>query len=309
MPALIESMYSVRETPWHGLGTIVQEAPTSADALHLAGLDWHVEGKPVFTDSGIEIPGYKANTRSSDNSILGIVSDKYKVVQNDEAFAFTDALLGEGVTYETAGSLRNGKTIWLLANMPRIKILGDDIDPYLCFTNNHEGTGAVRVVMTPIRVVCNNSLNLALSNASRSWSTKHMGSMSAKLKEAEETLGLANMYMKALGEEVDKLAHKKLTNDQIKEIIEDLFPINDDDTDRVKKNMQEMRDGLYMCYLAPDIQQYLNTAYGLVNAASDFATHRQPQRNTESYKENNFNRVINGHAIIDQVYSKVCAVA
>lgn len=309
MSANVETMFSVRETPWNGLGTIVQDAPTSADAIHLAGLDWKVESKPVFTDSGIEIPGYRANVRDKDSSVLGIVSDKYKIVQNEEAFAFTDALLGMGVTYESAGSLRDGKTIWLLAKMERQKILDDEVDPFLCFTNNHEGTGAVRVCQTPVRVVCQNTLNLALNTAKRSWSTKHMGDMAAKVREAEETLGLANAYMKALGENADMLAHKKLTDEQVVEIINELFPINDDDTDRVKKNMTEMRDGLYACYLAPDIAKYLNTAYGLVNAASDFATHKQPQRNTENYRENNFYRVLNGHAIIDNVYSKVLNVA
>lgn len=314
MPANVESIFYVsneennRFVPWHGLGTSVEEAPTSNDAIKLAGLDWRVESKPIYAEGNIEIPGYRANTRDKDNKILGIVSDRYQIVQNEDAFAFTDALLGMGCKYESAGSLRDGKTIYLLAQMPKVKILGDDVDPFLCFTNNHEGTGAVRVCMTPIRVVCQNTLNLALNTAKRSWSTKHMGDMVAKVREAEETLGLANKYMQMLGEEADKLACKKVTNEQVQEIINDLFPINDDDTDRVKRNMQEMRDGFYVCYMAPDIQQYMGTAYGLVNAASDFATHKEPKRNTETYRENNFYRTLNGNAIIDQVFAKVSSI-
>ena len=120
MAANVETMFSVRQIPWHGLGTIVEEAPTSADALHLAGLDWEVVQNPVFTGDGFEIPNYKANVRNSDNSVLGIVTDRYKIVQNSEAFAFTDSIIDSGeVLYETAGSLRNGKTIWLLARMPK----------------------------------------------------------------------------------------------------------------------------------------------------------------------------------------------
>ena len=115
MAANVETMMYVREKPWHGLGTMVMEAPTSADALRLAGLDWTVDQTPVYTDAGIEITGYKANRRNSDNAILGIVSDRYKIVQNTEAFEFTDALIGETengvVKYETAGSLCGGKRV------------------------------------------------------------------------------------------------------------------------------------------------------------------------------------------------------
>ena len=189
----VENMMYVREKPWHSLGVRVEEAPTSAEAIKLAGLDWTVEGRPIFTDSGIQIPGYVANTRSSDNSVLGVVSEKYQIVQNADAFAFTDALIGEDCRYETAGSLKNGKSVWMLAKLPRTKLLDDDVDQYLCFNNSHNGMGAVRVFSTPVRVVCNNTLNIALSQASRFWSCKHMGKMEDKLAEASHTLRLANI--------------------------------------------------------------------------------------------------------------------
>ena len=104
MAAEVETMFSVRVKPWHGIGTIVEECPNSEIALHLAGLDWKVEQKDVCTFDGTLIPGYKANVRDFDQSILGVVSDRYQVVQNEEAFAFTDELLDSGVQYETAGS-------------------------------------------------------------------------------------------------------------------------------------------------------------------------------------------------------------
>ena len=118
MAANVETMFSVREKPWHGLGTIVAEAPDSGAALELAGLDWNVIQKSIVTADGTEIDGFKANVRDSDNSVLGIVTDRYKVVQNREAFAFTDALLGEGVKYETAGALQGGRRTWMLARLP-----------------------------------------------------------------------------------------------------------------------------------------------------------------------------------------------
>ena len=158
MPALVETMFSVRETPWHELGTIVNDAPTSEYALRLTGLDWNVVQDDVFTNSGERISGYKANIRDTDRKILGVVSDRYKVVQNTDAFSFTDELLGQGVRYETAGSLQDGRRVWLLARMPKEYIGGsDEICPYLVFSNSHDGTGAVKVAITPVRVVCNNS--------------------------------------------------------------------------------------------------------------------------------------------------------
>lgn len=104
MAANVETMFYTREKPWHGLGIRVTEAPSSEEALRLAGLDWQVKQEPVYTDTGEAIPGYKANIRDRDRRVLGVVTDRYKIIQNQEAFAFTDALLGKGVRYETAGS-------------------------------------------------------------------------------------------------------------------------------------------------------------------------------------------------------------
>lgn len=296
----------VREKAWHGLGTVVQEAPTSADALRIAELDWNVIQKPVFT-VGKEIPHFMANVRDKDNSVLGVVSDRYKIVQNKEAFDFTDALIGGDVKYESCGSLRNGKTIWLLARMPNTTILGDAVEPYMCFTNSHDGTGAIKVCMTPVRVVCNNTLNFALATAKRSWSTKHMGDMSTKMYEAKHTLELANDYMENLNVTADQLANTTVTDEKIHQIVEELFPLASDASDCVKNRTEKMRDGFMMCYLAPDLVKYLNTAWGVVNAAADFGDHIIPNRNTETYRENNFGRIIDGHPIVDKVYDLVCA--
>ena len=133
MPANVETMFSVRETPWHGLGRIIMDAPASREALELAGLDWQVESRNIYSGTGAMIPGYRANVRSTDDAVLGVVSDRYRIVQNEEAFQFTDDLLGEGVTYETAGSLQGGKKVWMLAKLPEKYIIaGDEVTPYPC---------------------------------------------------------------------------------------------------------------------------------------------------------------------------------
>lgn len=292
-----------RFVPWHGLGTPVSNALTSAEAIEIAGLNWEVEKRPIFT-ANKEIKGYKANVRTTDESVLGIVTDRYSIVQNKEAFDFTDSLLGEGVRYETAGSLKNGKRIWLNAKLDTTKILGDDVEPYLVFTNTHDGTGAIKVCMTPIRVVCNNTLNIALSRASRSWSTRHLGDVKSKLEQAKRCLGFAEDYMKELADEADRLANETVTGETVGNVIVNLFPMMKDATDRQKKTVQEARDDFMACYLAPDIQKFIGTKWGLINAASDFAGHRTPARMTQTYAENNFSKIIDGHPILD----KVCAM-
>jgi phage/plasmid-like protein (TIGR03299 family) len=305
--AYVSNEQNGRFVPWHGLGVPVSHTMTSKEAMEIAGLDWTVDSRPIFTDSGIQIPGYVANTRSSDNSVLGVVTEKYKIVQNADAFAFTDNLIGEDCRYETAGSLRNGKKIWLLANLPRTKILDDDVDQYLCFTNNHDGTGAVKVAITPVRVVCNNTLNLALSNATRSWSCKHMGKMEDKLAEATHTLKLANRYMEELKVKADEYAHTKFDMDKVKQVVAELFPIKDDDSDRHKANMTKARNDFMVCYFMPDIRKFNGTQWGLINAAADYADHTQPQRMTATYAENNFERVVVGHPILDYVVNRLSA--
>lgn len=111
MPALVESMMYVREKPWHGLGTRVEEAPTSSDALRIAGLEWNVVQRNIQVCGGSKIQNYKANIRDLDGAVLGVVSDRYKIVQNAEAFEFTDSLIGGDVRYETAGSLNGGRKV------------------------------------------------------------------------------------------------------------------------------------------------------------------------------------------------------
>ncbi len=242
MAHMIETMFSVREKPWHGLGTIVMEAPASAEALKLAGLDWKVVQEPVYTDNRELIKGYKANVRSSDRRVLGVVSDRYKVVQNTDAFSFTDELLGKGVKYETAGSLQEGKKVWLLARLPKEYVIaGERISSYLVFSNTHDGSGSVKVAVTPVRVVCNNTLNLALETAKRSFSMIHTGNIHDKIQEAKDTLFMAENYMDNLGIEFEQLRRQKMTDAQVKEYIELLLLMEKEPTPIQSKNILKLR--------------------------------------------------------------------
>ena len=309
MPANVETMFYVREAPWHGLGVRVESALNSADALEMSGLNWNVTQKPIMTTSGNLIPGYKANVRDTDNRVLGVVTDRYRVVQNSEAFAFTDALLGDGVKYETAGSLQDGKKIWILAKLPDKYIIeGEQIDPYLVFSSSHDGSGSIKVAMTPIRVVCQNTLNLALGTARRSWSTIHIGDLAAKMDEAHNTLLLAEKYMGRLGMEFSRLSKIKLSDQKVMEYIDLLLPMDEQPTDIHRKNITRIREDMKRRYFnAPDLRNVGKNAYRFINAVSDYATHAKPLRETANYQENMFAKTVEGNPLIDKAYELVLA--
>lgn len=309
-----DQMFSVREKPWHYELTkehtkIIQEAPHSREALVAAGLDWNVVSMPVYQENGLLIPGYKANVRDKDNMVLGIVSGRYKIVQNTEAFEFTDSLIGETengeVRYETAGSLYNGKKVWLLAKLPTTKVLDDDVEPYLCFANSFDGSGAVQVCITGIRVVCQNTLNIALNTARRKWSTKHIGDMQSKLEEAKLCLRMADSYMANLDVEADRLANAKLYMEQVEEILDEMFPVDDNTSERKKNNIVQFKNQFWTAYNMPDIQKFGESAWRGVNAMSDVITHATPARNTATYNENRWGKIMDGHMLFDQFNSLV----
>jgi phage/plasmid-like protein (TIGR03299 family) len=304
-------MFYTRKQPWHGLGTMVLDAPTSQDALILAGLDWQVEQHDVFTAAGDLIPGYKANTRNTDNTVLGIVSDKYKVVQNEDAFQFTDGLLGEGVTYETAGALQGGRKVWLLAKLPEKYIIaGDEITPYLVVFNSHDGSSGVKVAMTPIRVVCQNTLNLALSQAKRVWTTKHTENVMSRVQDARDTIFMAHNYMGELGKEIHTLSGIKLSDRKVMEMMSTFFPVTADMTDAQKRNNLRLLEDMKLRYFdAPDLADVGKNGWRFVNAVSDFATHSAPIRKTKNYNENLFVRTAEGSPMIDRAYKMVLAAA
>lgn len=300
--ALTSSIFDARYTPWKNQGETVTGATDSANAIKLAGLDWRVEEKKVYTEDGILIPNATANVRNSDGKPLGIVGDRYKVVQNEDAFRFTDSLLGEGVTYETAGSLRGGKIIWLLAKMPEdVTILGDTVTPYMVFTNTHDGSGSVKVAMTPIRVICQNTLNLAIKTADRIWTARHTGSIEYRLQDATETLQLANKYMSTMKNTFDELYQIQLTNNDVESIISKIVPIEDYMKETQKKNMEYIRNDIrYRFFNAPDLKELNMTGARMIQAVADTTSHIEPIRVTKYADENKMKKAIEGDSLLDK---------
>ena len=303
----VESMFDARDTrrnPWDGLGKEIKGAVSSRDAIKLAGLDWKVVQRVVVDKkTNIEIPNWKANVRDIDNQCLGMVTGRYQIVQNEEAFAFTDSLLGEGVTYETAGSLNGGKRVWMLAKLEGRDLAGEKIDPYLVFTNSHDGKGSVRVAMTPIRVWCSNTLNLALRKAQRQWSCTHTGDIGGKLEDARQTIMNSEKYLGALKDEFETLKLHKITKDKMFDFTKELLPIDAINDSAIKaRRITEDREMLMRCWDASDLQQTENSLFKFVNAVSDFSTHKPAKRITKTGQKNRFYNVVNGDTLIDKAY-------
>ena len=307
----VSSMFSVREVPWHKKGIVIESAPTSEDAIRLAGLDWRVESQEMFLANGKKIPDTYANVRSSDGTILGTVGNRYKIVQNVDAFAFTDALLGEGVQYETAGSLFDGKVIWMLAKLPqKFEILGDKVTPYVVFTNTHDGSGSVKVALTPVRVVCNNTLNAGLKQAKRTWSARHTGNIDNKLDDALETLQLADKYLQSLNDTFEELYKVKTSDAKVVQLVNYIAPITQDMTDRQANNVIALRSDIMARYnFAPDLKDREKTGARLIQAVADTVSHMEPLRQTKNYAENKFKATIDGNDLLDKAIGIVLAAA
>jgi phage/plasmid-like protein (TIGR03299 family) len=199
-----DTMFSVRETPWHGLGAVLDEPPaTVAEAIEASGLAWRVAKEPIAIDRGEapsgdwwlprceQIPGCYATVRQDTREALGIVGERYRIVQNHEAFAFIDQLLGSSIHFETAGSLHGGRRVWVLATLPdHVEVGGDDVRPYVLLMNSHDGSTAVIAATTPVRVVTARTPSTGVSkrHARSSRSVIQKRSRSASMRLAESSI-------------------------------------------------------------------------------------------------------------------------
>lgn len=226
-----DSMFSVREVPWHGLGAVLDRAPsTVAQAIHESGLGWTVQKKEIALaqlDAAPvpPIPGYFATVREDTSTVLGIVGERYRIVQNAEAFSFVDQLLGSSIHFETAGSLHGGRRVWVLATLPdHIEVGGDPVRPYVLLLNSHDGSTAVVAATTPVRVVCQNTLNWGLRQARQKFSIRHTDAVAHRVHEARRVLDLSIDYYRQFKQLGDRLASERCTEQQLKRVLGELYP-------------------------------------------------------------------------------------
>lgn len=229
----VESMFYAGRVPWHGLGIGVEDAITSDEALRLSGLDWEVTTEPVLTGGVVrrEIPGYQCVIRTRDEVPLGVVGERYVPIQNKDAFSFMDSVLQSGqAKYETAGSLRGGRRVWMLATLPgEIRVGKDDITKkFLLLVNSHDGSTALRMLMTPVRVVCSNTLRFAMQNHEGDGvSIRHTRSATQRVQEAQRTLGLANSFYDNFEKVAQRLVASPYSDAQMQAMVKTVFPVKE----------------------------------------------------------------------------------
>lgn len=307
MKTTTRTIFENRRTVWDGLGKDVRGASTAEEVLELADLNWQVEQKPIYTEDGIKIPGYRANIRATDQYALGVVSDKYKVVQNRTAFAFSEELLKHGFRYQYAGVFQQGRKTWVLIQIPDQYIInGERICSYLVFLNSHDASSSFKIAITPIRMLCSNMLNLALGNARRVWSFKHSRSVENNVHDALETMERSVDYMEELGMQIEKLGNIPMDKEAVERNVHLLLPVPEQATALQEQNVRKQRkDMLTRFYKAPDLQHVGFNAYRFINAVSDFETHSRPLRETATYRENLFERSLDGNRLVDKAMKLV----
>lgn len=235
----MHSFFSVKEKAWHGLGQIVQYYPNSKEAIQFAGLDYTVEKRKLFTFDNenqngnpdtdiiipeIEVPNYFATVRTDTEQVLGVVGNDYEVVQNEDAFSFFDAIVGggDGVQYETAGALGKGERIFITAKLPDyIKVGSDDlIEQYLFLTTSHDGYGSITAAFTPVRIVCNNTLNAAFKNCSNAVKIRHTSNAKERLEQAHKVMGISYKLSEYLEDAFNTWSKLRITDKQVRKLIQ-----------------------------------------------------------------------------------------
>lgn len=313
----IESIAWYGERPWHGLGTGVAHCMTSEEAIVAAGLNWEVEKQNLFVkqrqavvtipdgeavtseeaakvagDIIVEVPDFFAVVRKTDNKPLGVVGSRYTPLQNKDAFAFFDELVGvKEAIYETAGSLRGGKIIWIMCKLPgQIGWAEDPIEQWLVLSNAHDGSRQLFLMISPIRVVCMNTLNVAIQSATESIEIRHTSGILDRVVDAREALGIIQEYFQDMDGMLKKLKGRTLNEAQIKSYVYSLFPFKVK-TDgslpgiegaldiefgaRMKAYVEKVLE-LVETGKGTDISGVKGTAYGVLNAAVEFADHWKP---------------------------------
>lgn len=269
----IASMFSVEKTPWHGLGHIIGDAPSTQEGIKLAGLDWTVSKKDLFTSDGVEV-SHKATVRDSDGQVLGVVGPKYQPLQNKEAFSFFDPFIQAGeASLETAGSLRNGSRIWVLAKLNKAPLevtKNDLVEKFLLLSNGHDGTLALRVGFTPIRVVCANTMAMAHgdNNGSKFVRIVHGSKVAENLEKVREVVNAANAEFEATAEQMRFLASRQINTEDLKKYVKVALDLNFEGERAKLRNQQTLEHIMQLFENSPGSVEAGHTYWGAYNAVN-----------------------------------------
>jgi phage/plasmid-like protein (TIGR03299 family) len=297
MPANIDSMMYVGETPWHNLGIKLDNIATAEEAIKAAGLDWEVEKRPVYIqDPSGEfkiVAGNHAVVRKDRGITLGVVGDRFEPLQNKDAFKFFDAVVGiKAAIYHTAGSLGVGRRVWILAKLNGIvKVTSrDEVEKYLLLANGHDGTLSAQMMFTPIRVVCQNTLNEAMQNSSLRYTMRHTSSIGGRVRDVQDALGIVNSRFEVFELAAQRLTSIKTSDQEFKTYLQGLglapkpptpqeALISDRSTARLTA-IEEVLNDLRQSGKGTDLPSVRGTAWGDYNAVVEYADYAAKTRGT-----------------------------
>ena len=282
MSASIDTLLYVGETPWHGLGTRYESAPTSAEEIIKgAHLDWTVAADTMLTEHHDKVQNYHAIYREDNNQVLGVVNKQYpRLVQNTDAFTAFDNLIGSDVSVETAASLGLGEKIFGCFKInEKYKVVDDEIEHYLVVFNDHlKADGKITILNTPVRVVCQNTLSAALQNNLLKYriSCSHDEAINESL--AKHVLEAAERSKKMLQDEAETLLSRKVSREDVEKILDELFPYikvdGESEHNRANERTAMIRETfLTKCMGADNLANYRGTHYQVFNALTDFTQH------------------------------------
>ena len=290
-----EMMY-VGQTPWHGLGTKLDKPATAEQAIKEAGLDWDVVSKPVFfkgeyDNSFSAISGKQAIVRADSGEVFNVMTKSYTPLQNRDAFGFFDKVVGEGqAIYHTAGSLAGGKRIWILAQLPgTLQVTKKDVlEKYVLLANSHDGSLAVHMKMTPIRVVCQNTLNIAINQGGKNsgFRSEHQGNIGQRVVEARELLGLSEAYFARVMEGVQALVKTPMNNNDLNHFLWEVYQLDPalplSDQFHLKQMSYEQTLELFETGKGiQDDKEVRGTAWAAYNAVAEYIDHQKPVGQSE----------------------------
>jgi phage/plasmid-like protein (TIGR03299 family) len=322
------------KSAWHGLGEVVDGLMTAADCLQrVPELASMISPEPVYTknpDTGLFIPinGYVANVRQKDHKALAVVGERYKILQNIEALSFLDDLVDSGeAKYEAVISLKDGAKVALLARLPReVKIGDEELSTFIVLSNSHDGSSAITLAATPVRVVCQNTLSMALGSAKRTFKVRHTTSLSGRLSEARTALGVVFNYMAEFETMADEMIHTSFSDDEFSKFLTSLLPVPEDAGrgQTIANNTQEVirsiaynslrveEDNRLVKVNLPDMEPIKNTKWWALNSVSTYNQHFATSKKTKrtSAEENRFRRVMGdgNTSITDKAFGLLTAV-
>lgn len=268
-----------RETTWARIGTDVSHVTTVDEILTKAGLDYTVVKEPMFLKDGVEVKSRIATvkTRPEDafrpalREAAGVVSDRYTICQNQEAFRFLEEI--PNIEFVRAGETYNGM-VYIIGKLPSLRVVDDEFTPFVIFQNSHNGWFSLRATICPLRIVCQNQFNLSFGSMQNTISIRHSSRIGSAMAEAQQLLIDTSLYMQGFTNTALELAQLKITDADRNRICDAFFNATKAVTERQQELLAEKKAALARCYLDDDNANYVGTAWGLLNAATDMETHK-----------------------------------